>query len=162
MTKIRSYLDKATLRIRYCTFVYPYLIYCVKVWGNVCDIDLDPIIKIQKKYVCVITSLYYLEPTEPILNTFLNHLCYTDDLCLISLSFAGMQKLLNLCSKYAVDHSLTYNARNSYSISFIHSTVKIKRPKLFLDTLVIPLVSKCKCLSIIVCQKNVTVTLKDG
>ena len=34
-------------------------------------------------------------------HTFLNHLCYADDLCLISLSSAGMQKLLNLCSKYA-------------------------------------------------------------
>ena len=38
-------------------------------------------------------------------STFLNHLCYADDLCLISLSSAGMQKLLNLCSQYAVDHS---------------------------------------------------------
>ena len=28
--------------------------------------------------------------------TFLTHLCYADDLCLISLSSAGMQKLLNL------------------------------------------------------------------
>ena len=31
-------------------------------------------------------------------NIFPNHLCYADDLCLISLSSAGMQKLLGLCS----------------------------------------------------------------
>ena len=37
-------------------------------------------------------------------HTFLNNLCYADDLCLISLSSAGMQKLLNLCSKYDLDH----------------------------------------------------------
>ena len=49
--------------------------------------------------------------------TFLNHLCYADDLCLISLSSAGMQKLLNLCSKYAVDHSLTYNAKKLVTIT---------------------------------------------
>ena len=42
-----------------------------------------------------------------IVHTFLNHLCYADDLCLIRLSSASMQKLLNLCSKYVVDHSLT-------------------------------------------------------
>ena len=36
-------------------------------------------------------------------HTFLNHLCYADDLCVISLSSACMQKLLNLCSKYADD-----------------------------------------------------------
>ena len=31
----------------------------------------------------------------------INHLCYADDLCLISLSSAGMQKLLDMCSTYA-------------------------------------------------------------
>ena len=40
-------------------------------------------------------------------NIFLNHLCYADDLCLISLSSASMQRLLGICSKYAIDHSLT-------------------------------------------------------
>ena len=67
MIEIRPYLDKANLKIVYLTFVYSYLIYCVKVWGNVCDIYLDPTIKIQEKYVCAITSLYYLETTELIL-----------------------------------------------------------------------------------------------
>ena len=41
-----------------------------------------------------------------------NHLSYADDLCLICLSSAGMQKLLNVCSKYATEHSLSYNATN--------------------------------------------------
>ena len=40
-------------------------------------------------------------------NIFLNYLCYADDLCLISLSSAVMQKLLDICSIYAIDHSLT-------------------------------------------------------
>ena len=57
--------------------------------------------------------------------TFLNHLCYADDLCLISLSSAGMQKLLNICSKDAVDHSLTYNAKKSFSLCFIPSPLII-------------------------------------
>ena len=48
LIKIRPYLDKVTLRNLYFTFVYPYLIYCVEVWGNACDTHLDPIIKIQK------------------------------------------------------------------------------------------------------------------
>ena len=34
---------------------------------------------------------------------------YADDLCLISLSSAGMQKLLDMCSSYAIEHLLTYN-----------------------------------------------------
>ena len=93
-------------------------------------------------------------------HTFLIHLCYADDLCLISLSSADMQKLLNLCSKYAVDHSLTYNAKKSFSLYFLPRTVKISRPQLYLDTLVIPRVSERKYISIIVCQKNCDHDLK--
>ena len=95
-------------------------------------------------------------------HTFLNHLCYADDLYLISLSSVGIQKLLNLhvCSKYAVDHSLTYNANKTFSLCFIPITVKISRPQLFLNTLVIPHVSGCKYLGIIVCQKNCDRDLK--
>ena len=48
----------------------------------------------------------------------INHLCYADDLCLISLSSAGMQKLLDMCSTYAAEHLLTYNGSKSYSVCF--------------------------------------------
>ena len=48
-----------------------------------------------------------------------NHLSYADDLCLICLSSAGMQKLLNVCSNYATEHSLSYNANKLYSFNFI-------------------------------------------
>ena len=47
--KIRNFLDNHTLRSMYFTFIYPYLIYCVEVWGNTHDCHLDPLIKIQKK-----------------------------------------------------------------------------------------------------------------
>ena len=63
LIKIRPYLDKVTLRNLYFTFVYPYLIYCVEVWGNAYDKHLDPIIKIQKNSVRIITFSHYLEPT---------------------------------------------------------------------------------------------------
>ena len=64
LIKSKPDLDKVTLRNLYFTFVYPYLIYCVEVWGNSCDTHLDPIIKFQKKCVRVITFSHYLEPTE--------------------------------------------------------------------------------------------------
>ena len=40
---------------------------------------------------------------------FINHLCYADDLCLISLSSSGMQQLLHICNTYAAEHQLLYN-----------------------------------------------------
>ena len=39
-----------------------------------------------------------------------NHLSYTDDHYLICLSTADMQKVLNVCQRYATEHSLLYNA----------------------------------------------------
>ena len=48
----------------------------------------------------------------------LNHLCYADDMCLISISSADMQELLNVCHSYSIDHSLLYNGNKSYSLCF--------------------------------------------
>ena len=47
--KARKYLNRKILVNLYNTFVVPYLIYCVEIWGNACDSYLDPIIKLQKK-----------------------------------------------------------------------------------------------------------------
>ena len=44
--KILNFLDTHTLRSMYFTFIYPYLIYCIEVWGNTHDCHLDPLIKI--------------------------------------------------------------------------------------------------------------------
>ena len=41
--------------------------------------------------------------------SFINHLCYADDLYLISLSSSGMQHLNNICNEYATTHKLLYN-----------------------------------------------------
>ena len=37
---------------------------------------------------------------------FINHLCYADNLCLISLSSSGIQQLLYICNEYAAEHQL--------------------------------------------------------
>ena len=46
----------------------------------------------------------------------INHLCYADHLCLISLSSLGMQHLLDICDTYANSHQLSYNATKSFSL----------------------------------------------
>ena len=47
--KIRFFLDKHMLRNMYFTFIYPYLIYCIEVWGNANETQLTTLVKIQKK-----------------------------------------------------------------------------------------------------------------
>ena len=64
--KTRQYLNKNTLRNLYFTFIYPYLIYCVEVWGNACATHLDPLIILQKKCIRTITFSSRLEHTAPL------------------------------------------------------------------------------------------------
>ena len=46
INKIRNLLDRNTLRNLYFTFIYPYLIYCIEIWGNTNDTHLNPIVNI--------------------------------------------------------------------------------------------------------------------
>ena len=80
----------------------------------------------------------------------INHLCYADDLCLISLSSAGMQKLLDMCSTYATEHLLTYNGSKSYSLCFKPKNIKLYAPCFYLNKLEIPKVDQCKYLGIMI------------
>ena len=44
INKTRNLLDKNTLRNIYFTFIYPYLIYCIEIWGNTNDTHLNLVI----------------------------------------------------------------------------------------------------------------------
>ena len=66
-----------------------------------------------------------------------------------------MQKLLGICSKYIIDHSLTCNAKKSFSLCFIPGALKFDRPELYMDNLLIPYVSECMYL-----RKLVTLYIK--
>ena len=48
MYKCRNYFDKETMRNLHFSFIYPYLTYCVEIWGNACNIHLDLIVKLKK------------------------------------------------------------------------------------------------------------------
>ena len=90
----------------------------------------------------------------------ISHLCYADDLCLISLSSAGMQSLLDICNSYAIEHVLTYNSNKSYSLCFKPKHIKFARPCFYLNRLEIPRVDQCKYLGIMICTKNCDIDLK--
>ena len=66
MYKARSYLNKKSLANLYHTYIYPYLIYCIEIWGNAANCHLQPLLLIQKKIVRIITFSDYLAHTEPI------------------------------------------------------------------------------------------------
>ena len=57
---------QSTLLTLYYTFIYPYFIYCIEIWGNASDIYLSQIIKLQKRAIRMIVSENYKAHTQPI------------------------------------------------------------------------------------------------
>ena len=66
LIKARQYLPKQCLKTLYYTFVYPYLNYCIQVWGKTYASYLDPINKAQKRIIRIITSSNYRKHTPPL------------------------------------------------------------------------------------------------
>ena len=61
-----KFFNRKTLLNLYHAFIFPYLIYCVEIWGNARDIHLLPLITLQKKTVRAITFSRYLAHTAEI------------------------------------------------------------------------------------------------
>ena len=91
---------------------------------------------------------------------FINHLCYADDLCIITLSSSGMQQLLNICQSYAIKQQLLYNGSKSFTLCFKSKAIKIKQPSFFLNELEIPMVEHCRYLGITISTKNSDLDIK--
>ena len=66
LIKARKYLPKECLRNLYFTFAYPYFTYCIHVWGKTYSSYLDPIVKIQKRIVRIISHSNYREHSAPL------------------------------------------------------------------------------------------------
>ena len=74
-----------------------------------------------------------------------NHLSYADDMCLISVSSRGRSQLLEICSNFAITHSLTYNTKKSMCMCFTPKSINFVKPSFMLNNNVIPHVENCKC-----------------
>ena len=60
MYRARNYLTKNRLRKQYFANIYPYLIYCIEIWGISPQTHLKPLLLLQKKLVRIMTfSTYY-------------------------------------------------------------------------------------------------------
>ena len=66
LLKARTYLSRKCLLNLYHAFAYPYLIYCLALWGHSSDTILRPIFLVQKKVVRIITFSDFLAHTRPI------------------------------------------------------------------------------------------------
>ena len=48
----------------YYAFIFPYLIYCVKVWDNALSTHTQPLIKLQNKIIIIFTKSHFLASSE--------------------------------------------------------------------------------------------------
>ena len=64
MTRARKFLDKSTLKQLYYSFLYPYLTYCITIWGNAPATTLWPIIRAQKRSIRIIENIRYRDSTK--------------------------------------------------------------------------------------------------
>ena len=62
----RQYLNKSSLVNLYYSYVYPYLTYCIEVWGWAYPTHLQCLLLLQKKIIRIITFSHYLAHTEPL------------------------------------------------------------------------------------------------
>ena len=67
-----------------------------------------------------------------------------------------MQKLLDMCSTYTIEHLVTYNGCKSYSLCIKPKHIKRYAPCSYLNKLEIPKFVQCKYLGIMNSIKSVT------
>ena len=67
---------------------------------------------------------------------------YADDLCIVSLSSAGLRNLLSICDKYCASHSITFNVKKSVCMFFKSSVNKLVIMQMY--TQVVNILTFCK------------------
>ena len=76
---------------------------------------------------------------------------YADDICIISLSSAGLQQLLNICSGYSELHDLIFNAKKSMCMYFSTSMNKhCGCPVIYLGNSICEFVKEVKYLGVMI------------
>ena len=123
-------LQTSSLRILYYSLVYPYLMYCVSVWGSTYKSNLSRIIILQKKAIRILSKVSFDSHTDPLFKehgilTFQNiyfsqigNFMFRFSKGLLPNSFSDIFKLSNQI------HS--YNTRNSNKFFIFHTRTNIR------------------------------------
>ena len=79
-----------------------------------------------------------------------NHISYADDMCLLSFSTAGMQKLFNICDQYSNDHDLIFNSKKTMCMCFTPKSCKSYECKLSLNQESLSYVREARHLGVVI------------
>ena len=81
-------------------------------------------------------------------NNNYNYIRYADDVCLLSMSSAGMPKLFNICEDCGGDHDLIYNSTTSISTCIKIYNNKMKDPLFKLNNTQLPYIEEAKYIGV--------------
>ena len=100
--KAKRLLTQETLITLYNSFIYPYIVYCIEVWGSTCKNNLLSLLKLQKCAIRLITSSPRGTESAPlfeslnILSVFQVYLLKLSILCL-SMQMTMFRIILKIC-----------------------------------------------------------------
>ncbi len=151
--KARKIFKPPTLLTMYYSFIYPYFIYCIEVWGSASNSNLLPIVKLQKKAVRIIVSAKYKAHSEPIfkqLNMLPFKKLYGYFVLLFMFKFANNLLPLIFENMFVQNTAIcSYNTRQSnklqipkYKTTAIHKTICYTGVKLW-NTIIDHLTINC-------------------
>ena len=135
-------LSSVSLCTLYYSLVYPYLVYCVSVWGSTYTSNLNSIFLLQKKVIRIISKSDFDAHTEPLFKN-LKILKFQDIYSFHTLKFMYLLKegfLPNMFNEmFLLTNQLhSYNTRNSNSFHIFYCRTNIRQfgirfrgPKLF-------------------------------
>ena len=90
-------------------------------------------------------------------DTFVNHMSYVENLCIMFLSSFGLQSLLNICTDCCQLHDLTFNAKTSVCMFFRSSVIKqFGLSDIFISDTMCKFVNEVKCLDVIINSSLIT------
>lgn len=124
--KVRYKLDQVTMHKLYSTLIFPYLFYCIEVWGNANKTVIQTIVRMQKKVIRIICNLKRNEHTSKYFK-LLNELKLDDlyKLKIAVLLFKAKNSLLpdNIQRLFKLDCNQKYHTRQKedFRIKFTKS-----------------------------------------
>ena len=96
--KTKDILNSDSLHMLYCSFILPYITYCVEVWGRTYKTITNPIFLLQKKVIRIINRADYREPTHKLfIKLQALKFCELVDLRIASLMYKAYHKMLPDC-----------------------------------------------------------------
>ena len=103
--------------------------------------------KLFSVYVDELSKKLSAAKTGCIINDIsINHVFYADDLCMMSASLSGLQKLIDICFEYSLHNSLTFNSTKSVCIVFKPKRFKLHCPTMTLNSVSMEYVTDVKYL----------------